>query len=131
IFCNLGTEMKQRGVSVRSLVEIRRLRREVDRTLELAPEWADALVGKGSFLLELPRMLGGDTVEGERLVREALRVDPDFLTARLTLAHALPDRAARAEARTEAARAQALAERKGDRDGAGEARALLDRLAVK
>src|SRR5207237_9271684 len=41
VFCNLGTQMKQRGVSIRSMVDVRRLRREIDRTLELAPEWTD------------------------------------------------------------------------------------------
>jgi len=131
IFCNLGTEMKQRGVSIRSLVDVRRLRREIDRTIELAPEWPDALVGKGSFLIELPGMLGGDPREGERLLREALRIDPDFLTARVTLAHALADRGARDEARDEANRAAALAARKGDREAADDLHALLALLAAR
>jgi hypothetical protein len=124
IFCNLGTQMRERGVSLRSLVEVRRLRREIDRTLELAPEWPDALLGKGSLLIDLPRMLGGDRDEGERLVRQALHIDPDFLSARLTLAHALADRGATNEARAEAKRAQALAEQRGDREAADEARRL-------
>jgi hypothetical protein len=128
VFCNLGTQMKQRGVSMRSIVDVRRLRREIDRTLELAPDWPDALVGKGSLLIELPGMLGGDPREGERLLREALRIDPDFLTARVNLAHALADRGAREEARDEANRAAALAERKGDRDAAEDVRALRARL---
>ena len=128
VFCNLGAQMKQRGVSVRSVVDVRRLRREIDRTLELVPDWPDALVGKGSLLIELPGMLGGDPREGERLLREALRIDPDFLTARVNLAHALADRSARDEARDEANRAAVLAERKGDRDAAENVRALLVRL---
>jgi tetratricopeptide (TPR) repeat protein len=131
VFCTLGTEMKQRGVGIRSLVDVRRLRREIDRTLELAPGWPDALVGKGSFLIELPGMLGGDPREGERLLREALRIDPDFLTARLNLAHALADRGAREEASEETNRAVALAERKGDREAAEDARALLTRLDAR
>jgi Tfp pilus assembly protein PilF len=122
--------MKQRGVSVRSLVEIRRLRREIGRTLELAPDWPDAVLAKGSVLLELPRILGGDAREGERLVRESLRIDPHFLTARLTLARALADRGARREARAETKRAEVLAERKGDREAAEEARSLLARLGA-
>src|SRR5262249_41493087 len=130
VFCNLGTAMKQRGVSVRSLVDVGRLRREIDRTLELAPDWADAVLAKGSLLLGRPRMLGGDAREGERLVRESLRMNPDFLTARLTLAHALADRGARREARAEAKRAEALAERKGDHEAAKEARSLLARLGA-
>ena len=131
VFCNLGTQMKQRGVSIRSMLDVRRLRREIDRTLELAPEWPDALVGKGSLLIELPGMLGGEPREGERLLRDALRIDPDFLTARVNLAHALADRGARDEARDEANRAAALAERKGDREAADDARALLARLDAR
>src|SRR5439155_974406 len=64
VFCNLGNDVKLRGVAVTSLFAVRRLRREIDRTLELAPDYADALVGKGEFLCELPRLLGGDAAEG-------------------------------------------------------------------
>src|SRR6266704_2470375 len=97
VFCNLGKEMKLRGVGVQSLFGVRRLRREIDRTLELAPDYPDALVGKGELLCELPRLLGGDTAEGERLLRAALRVDPDFVEAHLGLARALAARGARDE----------------------------------
>src|SRR6184192_1137986 len=76
VFCNLGNDLKLRGVALQSLFAMRRLRREIDRTLELAPDYADGLVGKGELLCELPRLLGGDAAEGERLLRAALRVDP-------------------------------------------------------
>jgi tetratricopeptide (TPR) repeat protein len=108
---------------------VRRLRREVDRTLELAPDFPDALVGKGSLLIDLPRALGGDAKEGERLLREALRIDPDYVDARVRLARVLDARGARDEAREEARRAVAVAERKlDDREELLEARALLARL---
>src|SRR3989442_14649217 len=83
VFCNLGNDLKLRGVALQSLFAMRRLRREIDRTLELAPDYADALVGKGELLIGLPRLLGGDATEGERLLRAALRVDPDFVEAHL------------------------------------------------
>src|SRR5205814_1266553 len=82
-------DLKLRGVGVQSLFGVRRLRREIDRTLELAPDYPDALVGKGELLCELPRLLGGDAAEGERLLRAALRVDPEFVEAHLGLARAL------------------------------------------
>ena len=107
---------------------MRRIRREIDRTLALAPDWSDALVGKGSFLIDLPRFLGGDVAEGERLLGEALRLDPEFVTARVRLARSLAARGARDEARAEAERALASAEKKGDAEGAGDARELLSRL---
>ena len=125
VFCNLGNDLKLRGVGVQSLFGVRRLRREIDRTLELAPDYADALVGKGEFLCELPRLLGGDAAEGERLLRAALRVDPEFVEAHLGLARALAARGARDEARAEAQRALAAAERVPDPARATAARELL------
>jgi len=129
VFCNLGNDLKLRGVALQSLFAMRRLRREIDRTLELAPDYADALVGKGELLCELPRLLGGDTAEGERLLRAALRVDPDFVEAHLGLARALAARGARDEARAEARRALAEAERVPDPARAAAARELLAQLA--
>src|SRR5438876_4445451 len=129
VFCNLGNDLKLRGVGVQSLFGVRRLRREIDRTLELAPDYPDALVGKGELLCELPRLLGGDTAEGERLLRAALRVDPEFVEAHLGLARALAARGARDEARAEAQRALAAAERVPDPARATAARELLARPA--
>jgi len=128
VFCNLGSDLKLRGVGVTSLFTARRLRREIDRTLELAPDYADALVGKGELLIAQPRLLGGDAEEGERLLRAALRVDPTFIEAHLALARALAARGARDEARGEAQRALAEAERAADARKAAEARELLARL---
>jgi tetratricopeptide (TPR) repeat protein len=128
IFCNLGKRLQLSGVGLNTLSDVRRLGREVDRTIELAPGWSDALVGKGSFLIDLPGFLGGDRAEGERLLREALRIEPDFVTARVRLARALADRGARDEARTEAEQALAAAEKKGDREGANDAREVLAKL---
>jgi len=128
VFCNLGNDMKLRGVALSSLFAVRRLRREVDRTLELAPDYADALVGKGEFLLELPGVMGGDAEEAERLLRAALRVDPGFIEAHLGLGRALAARGARDEARAEARRALAEAERVPDPAKATAARKLLTQL---
>src|SRR6185295_12762456 len=74
VFCALGGQMQRAGIGLAALTRLRRLRQEVDRTLELAPDYADALFGKGSLLLETPRVLGGDPVEGERLLRRAIAV---------------------------------------------------------
>jgi Tfp pilus assembly protein PilF len=104
------------------------LRQEIDRTLELAPDYADAMVGKASLLLDAPRILGGDAAEAEHLLRRALAIDPEYGSARLRLASALADRGARDEARTEARRALATAERKNDTAQAADARALLTKL---
>jgi tetratricopeptide (TPR) repeat protein len=127
-FCALGHRMELDGTSVRSLFALRRLRQEIDRTLELAPDYSDAMVGKASLLLDAPRLLGGDATEAERLLRRALAIDPEYGSARLRLASALAGRGAKDEARVEARRALATAERKNDTAQAADARALLAKL---
>ena len=125
VFCSLGGKMRRAGLGVGALVDLRRLRREVDRTLELAPDFADALAGKGALLLDAPRLLGGDPKEAERLLRRALEVDPDYLGPRLDLVRALRARGAEAEAHAEAERALEVAKRKTDTEGIARAQALL------
>ena len=127
-FCALGGLMKSTGVSFAMAGQLRRLRREVDRALELAPEFADALAGKGSLLLHVPRLLGGDPAEAERLLRQALAIDPDYITPRLALVDALRARGALDEARVEAMQALVVAQRKGSADSARAAREALTTL---
>ncbi len=85
MFCSLGRRLEIDGVGLGSLDAIRRLRREIDATLALAPEWVDAKVGKGALLLRLPRLLGGDPDEGTRLLRAAVAADPGHADARAYL----------------------------------------------
>jgi len=127
-FCALGGLLKDEGIGLATPGRMRRLRREVDRTLELAPDFADALAGKGALLCNLPRVLGGDAAAGERLLVRALEIDPSYLTPRLELVDALRARGATAEAREQAAQALAIAERKGSREDVDAARAALESL---
>ena len=127
-FCALGGILKEDGIGLAAPGRMRRLRREVDRTLELAPDFADALAGKGALLCHLPRLLGGDAAAGEQLLRHALEIDPDYLTPRLELVDALRARGASGEAREQATRALAIAERKGSREDADTARAAIEAL---
>jgi tetratricopeptide (TPR) repeat protein len=129
-FCALGGLLRANGIGLAAPLQLRRLRREVDRTLALAPDFADALAGKGSLLLHLPRLLGGDATEGERLLRRALAVDPNYLTPRFALADALRARGALDEARDEARRALAIAERKRSPADVETARAELRALGA-
>ncbi|HVN87062.1 MAG TPA: hypothetical protein VMW17_19700 [Candidatus Binatia bacterium] len=81
VFCNLGKLTDLRGAGLRSLFAIRRLHRELEASLALAPDDPDVLAAKGAFLLNLPRLLGGDTVEAERSLRRALEIEPTNGTA--------------------------------------------------
>ncbi|MCK6555658.1 hypothetical protein L6Q96_13930 [Candidatus Binatia bacterium] len=82
LFCNLAKLTHVRGLRPEALMAVFRLHREIDRTLELAPDYADALTAKGAFVLNLPRLLGGDPRAAERLLRRALELDPGNATAR-------------------------------------------------
>jgi hypothetical protein len=84
-FCNRGKRLQLSGFSFGAFGEVGRLRHEIDRALELAPDWPEALAGKGAMLVALPRLLGGDVVEGERLLRRALLLDPTNVEARTIL----------------------------------------------
>lgn len=127
-FCALGEQARRSGASLSSLVKLWPIRDAIDRTLELAPDYPDALLGKGALLCSVPRLLGGDPTEGERLVRQALEVDPNYVGARLFLAERLLERDDRAAARVEAETARQAAERKNDPDAVRDADELLARI---
>jgi len=98
LFCNLGKQVKVAGLALSSLFKFHRLRHELDTTLALAPDDADALAAKGAMLLETPRLFGGDTTAGEGLLRRALDLEPDNAAAQRYLAAALTERGANNEA---------------------------------
>jgi Flp pilus assembly protein TadD len=128
VFCNVGRLTELDGLGPKAYMSLRRMRREIDRTLELAPDFADALKGKGALLLDTPRLLGGDPGEAERVLRRALALEPDAFGTRLYLARALEARGAKEEARTRASEALAIAESRGDAADVAEARKLIVRL---
>ncbi len=66
VFCALGKLLEQRGVGLRTVRSIGRARSELDRSLEIEPEYLDALVAKAEMLSRLPRWLGGDPDEAAR-----------------------------------------------------------------
>jgi tetratricopeptide (TPR) repeat protein len=129
VFCTVAKQTSIAGFSVRSLLAVRRLHREIDRTLELAPDYTDALIAKGAFLLNLPRLLGGDAREAERLLRRALEFEPDRISARVYLAEALATLGFRDAAHIQAEQALAAALSAGRQPQAEEVRQLIARLA--
>ncbi len=62
------------------------LRRELDRTLVLNPNHADALAAQGGLYLQLPRFLGGDVTKAEAYLLRSIANDPEAVGARLELA---------------------------------------------
>lgn len=85
VVCNLGKATSLAGAGLGTFGAVYRLRREIDVTLALAPNDAEALAAKGALLATLPRWLGGDRREAEHWLRRALAIDPTNATARAYL----------------------------------------------
>ena len=131
VVCNLGELLRLDGEKLTSVFALRRLLNEVDRTLQLDPNHVDAMATKGTLLVRLPRMLGGDPVEGERLLRQVVQRDDHAVTSRIALAQACGARGDRDEAVGFASRALQIAKEEGRTDKVAEAQAALDKLGAK
>jgi tetratricopeptide (TPR) repeat protein len=85
---NLGAIAQMKG-TLTSLMKLGAIKREMDRTLELDPDWPPALLARAQYLIEMPGIFGGDKDEALRLCRRAIELDPDHLPAYVTLARIL------------------------------------------
>ena len=128
LFCNMGELMRIDGESITSVFMLRRLMAEIDRTLELRPTHIDALAAKGTLLVRLPRLFGGDAEKGEAMLREVAERDPNALSTRITLARTCGQRGDRDEAVAFAERALQIARVQGRADKVAEAQAVLSEL---
>lgn len=128
LFCNLGELMRLDGESIRSALALRRLMRELDRTLELDPRNVDAWSSKGQLLCRLPRLFGGDTTKGEAILKQVIRDDPKAFSARITLATLFADRGDRTAAIAYAQRALEIAREQGRADKIARAEETLAEL---
>jgi tetratricopeptide (TPR) repeat protein len=128
LFCNLGELMRLDGESLSHALQLRRLMAEVDRTLELNPNHVDAMAAKGTLLVRLPRLLGGDSERGEAMLRQVILRDPNAFSSRLALANVCEARGDREEALAFATRALQIARQQGRADKVAEAQAALAEL---
>ena len=128
VFCNMGELMRLDGETISSVFALRRLMGELDKTLALDPQHADALAAKGTFLVRLPRLLGGDQARGEAMLHEAIRLDPNAFSSRLTLAKTCEARGERAEAIAYVTRALQIAREQNRADKIAQAQAALAEL---
>ena len=129
LFCNLGELMRIDGeTSLSSVLGFRRMMKELDRTLELTPDHLDALSAKGTFLVRLPSVLGGDRYQGEEILRQVIRREPKSVNARLSLAKSYCAGGKHEEALSLAAEALHLAEVYHRDDFLLEARSVLTQL---
>jgi len=130
VFCNMGEHMRLDGESISSVLQLNRLMAELDKALELRPEYNDALVAKGTLLVRLPRLLGGDATKGEAMLRQVANRDPNAFTTRITLAKHCHARGDDEEAIAFARRALEIARAQGRTDKIAQAEATLDELGA-
>lgn len=110
LFCNLGELMRIDGeMSLSSVLGFRRMMKELNRSLELKPDHLDALSARGTLLVRLPAMLGGDPEKGEQLLRHVIQQEPDAVNARISLAKSYCKRGRHQDAVTLATEALTLA----------------------
>ena len=125
LFCNLGELLRLDGESLTSVFGLRRMMRELDRTLELAPTHLEALSAKGTLLVKLPSLLGGNMKEGERLLQQVIDQAPKSVNARLALARVRCERGQHDEAAILATIALVIAQKQNQMDFIPEAQAVL------
>jgi tetratricopeptide (TPR) repeat protein len=127
-FCNKGELARLDGESLTALVNLSGLMADLDRTLELNPNHAEALASKGIMLIRLPRLFGGDADKGEAMLRRVLELDPQAVSTRLVLAERCDGRGQRDQALDLAHRALEIAQAQGKTDKIAEAQATLAKL---
>ncbi len=77
---NMGALARTEG-GVALVWRFRAIKKEMDKTLELDPNYAPGLVARAQYLTEMPGVLGGDDEEALRLYKRALESDPTFTIA--------------------------------------------------
>lgn len=130
LFCNLGELLRIDGESLTSLFGLRRMMNELDRAIEINPAHIDALSAKGTLLVKLPSILGGDAEKGEALLEHVVSRAPKAVNARLSLARVWCEHGRHQEAVTLATDALALAQTHHRFDFIPEARAVLEQLKM-
>ena len=120
--------MRIDGENLSSLLEFRRMMKELDRTLELNPNHLGALSSKGILLIRLPVVLGGDAAKGEQMLWRVIQRDAKAVNARLTLAKTYAARGDRHEAIALATRALKIARAEHLADQIPQAHATLREL---
>lgn len=130
VFCNMGEIMRLDGESISSVFQFRRLMTELNRALELDPDYTRAMASKGILLVRLPRLLGGDDAHGERLLRRVIEIDPSAVSSRLMLAEQCRQRGEMAEASAFAQRALEIASEQGRPDKVEEAQSILAKIST-
>ncbi len=82
---NLGTHARIRGVWA-AIMKFPEIKKEMDRALELDPNYPEALVARGQFLREMPGIFGDKEEEVLQLYQRAIESNPRFIVVHFYLA---------------------------------------------
>jgi len=109
LFCNIGERMRANGEVIFSVFDYGSMMDALDQTLALNPKHLDALSSKGTILIEVPGFLGGDDEEGEVMLRQVIKEEPESINARMVVARQCAERGEHQEAYELSKRALELA----------------------
>lgn len=98
LFCSIGERMRANGEVLFSVFEYGEMMNALDKTLSINPNHLDALSSKGTILIEIPRLIGGDPEKGEVMLRQVIKEDPTAINARVVVARACAERGEKDEA---------------------------------
>jgi tetratricopeptide (TPR) repeat protein len=127
IFGNEGRLMLLDGVTPNP-ISLLTVNNELERTLEINPNHADALAAKGGLYRQLPWALGGSLNVAEECLTKAIASDPNAVSARIELAATYRDMGQPDRGLPLLDKAVDIAEREGKQRQAAEARTLLSQL---
>jgi tetratricopeptide (TPR) repeat protein len=85
---NIGAIAQIRG-TLQSVWKFRKIKRQMDRALEIDPNYPPALLARAQLLMEMPGFFGGDKQEALRLCARVVRLDPDHLPTYIAIAKIL------------------------------------------
>lgn len=131
LFCSIGERMRANGEVLFSVFEYGRMMEALDQTLLLNPDHMDALSSKGTILIEIPRLLGGDPEKGEVMLRRVIKNDPGSINARMVVARSCSDRGEHQEAFDLAKKALELAKAGNREDLLPEAQKTFSDIQTK
>ena len=129
LFANQGRVMLMQGQTPNPL-NLLTVNRELERALEINPDYADALAARGGLYRQLPRLLGGSLDKAEADLTRAIALDADAVGARIELAQAYRDMGYPERSVPLLTKAAQVTENKGKYRQLAEARTLLRELGA-
>jgi tetratricopeptide (TPR) repeat protein len=82
---NESSLAKSKGI-FGSVFLVKRIKKGIDKVLELDPNHTECIALKGAVLNSIPGILGGDVKKAEKLIRKALLLDPHLTSTKIFLA---------------------------------------------